>query len=222
MKKAERKRRAAEAKRKAKLAKRERSRDRKGAADPTPGVNADSAPANNAPANNETSPAGNGRESTPVTGMNDLRASVAVPGTGTADAGGTPATRADRMSAPQHSLEDEVHMSYSKLNSAEAEMVQADIAEMLGDDEAIAMLTRAARSLDNVIQYVESVLKRLPAQQVAEAIAITNEPRREGEKSRNGSNPAVQLLNIRLRAKNLLLRVMKILKPDLAKQLATA
>ena len=113
-------------------------------------------------------------------------------------------------------------MSYSKLNSAEAEIVQADIAEMLGDDEAIAMLTRAARSLDNVIQYVESVLKRLPAEQVAEAIAITNEPRREGEKSRNGSNPAVQLLNIRLRAKNLLLRVMKILKPDLAKQLQTA
>ena len=113
-------------------------------------------------------------------------------------------------------------MSYSKLHQAETEMVEADIADRLGDDEAIAMLTRAARSLDNVIQYVEAVLTRLPAEQVAEAIAIQDAPRRHGEKSRNGANPAVQLLNIRLRAKNLLMRVMKVLKPNLAKQLQQA
>lgn len=128
---------------------------------------------------------------------------------------------AARVTAPQHSIEDEVHMSYSKLYHAEAEVGEAKIAEMLGDDEAVAMLTRAARSLDNVIQYVEGVLKRLPAEQVAEAIAIADEPPRPGEKSRRGTNAAVQLLNIRLRAKNLLLRVLKILKPDLAKQLQT-
>lgn len=121
-----------------------------------------------------------------------------------------------------HTLDDEVHMSHSKLYRAEAEMVEADIAEMLGDDEAIAMLTRAARSLDNVIQYVESVLKRLPPAQVADAIAIQDAPPRPGEKSRRGANPAVQLLNIRLRAKNLMLRVVKILKPNLAKQMQTA
>jgi hypothetical protein len=137
-------------------------------------------------------------------------------------AGGAPAPRPQRSMPEVHSLEDEVHMSHAKMYRAEAEVIEAGTARMLGDDEAIAMLTRAARSLDDVIQYVESVLKRLPAEQVAEAIAIADEPRHTGEKSRRGSNPAVQLLNIRLRAKNLMLRVMKILKPDLAKQMATA
>lgn len=129
----------------------------------------------------------------------------------------TPQSRPDL-----YSVEDEVHRAHGKMNWAEAEVVEAGTAEMLGDDEAIAMLTRAARSLDDVIQYVESVLKRLPTEQVAEAIAINNEPPRPGEKSRRGSNPAVQLINIRLRAENLMLRVMKILKPDLAKQMQSA
>lgn len=129
---------------------------------------------------------------------------------------------AQRSRPDVHSLQDEVHMAHGKMHRAEAEVVEAGTAEMLGDDEAIAMLTRAARSLDDVIQYVESVLKRLPAQQVAEAMAIKDEPRRPGEKSRNGANPAVQLINIRLRAKSLMLRVMRILKPDLAKKLQKA
>ena len=197
MNKAERKRRAAELKRKAKLAKRAKRLE---AAKTRPVA------ANDAPLSDGGDVASDAAGETPA-----------------ADAGGTPAPRADRMSTPQLSLQDEVHMSYSKMHRAEAEVVEAGTAEMLGDDEAIAMLTRAARSLDDVIQYVESVLKRLPAEQVAEAIAITREgARATGEKSRNGSNQAVQLIAIRLRANNLMLRVMKILKPDLAKQMAKA
>ena len=232
MNKAERKRRAAELKRKAKEAKRaKRTAENQPArlesvAAPNDKLSSDGGEvASGAVGEAPTAGAGEGACATD-TGEGARATAVGRMPTAGADIAGNaahcPGNIASGDSTPQHSLDDEVHMSYSKLHKAEAEMVEADIAEMLGDDEAIAMLTRAARSLDNVIQYVESVLKRLPAEQVAEAIAIKGEPRRDGEKSRNGSNRAVQLLNIRLRAKNLLLRVMKILKPDLAKQLAKA
>ena len=194
MKKAERKRRAAEHKRKAKAAKK-------------------------AKLDEATSPGGEARG--PV--RSSLGESGSAPSTNSPELPvDDVATEGPELSRPDWPLEDEVHRAHSKLYRAETEMIEADTMQMLGDDEAIAMLTRAARSLDGVIQYVESVLKRLPAKQVAEALAIQDEPRRHGEKSRRGANPAVQLLNIRLRAKNLMLRVMKILKPDLAKQMQTA
>ena len=194
MKKAERKRRAAEQKRKAKAAKKTKLEE-------------------------ATNPAG---DVSPETGDLSAEASAKAEGPSTGSGQAACATEQPELSRPDWPLEDEVHRAHSKMYRAEAEMVEADTMQMLGDDEAIAMLTRAARSLDGVIQYVESVLKRLPAEQVAEALAIQDEPRRHGEKSRRGANPAVQLLNIRLRAKNLMLRVMKILKPDLAKQMQTA
>lgn len=220
MNKAERKRRAAARKKKAKLAKKAKRADANNAASlsvadksatDTGDLSAIGADAVHRQADVAQQPSA--KAEGPSTGSGQAARATT--------AGKMPAERADRMSTPPLSIEDEVHMSYSKLHQAETEMVEADIADRLGDDEAIAMLTRAARSLDNVIQYVESVLKRLPAEQVAEAIAIQDAPRRHGEKSRNGANPAVQLLNIRLRAKNLLMRVMKVLKPNLAKQLQT-
>ena len=202
MQKAERKRRAAERKRKAKLAKKAKRL----------------AANNNSHGNDRSTELTAGaREEAPVTTMQEQPASDGIDVDSTS-AGKMPADNADRMSTSQ----DAVQRAHSKMHLAEAEVIEAGTAEMLGDDEAIAMLTRAARSLDDVIQYVESVLKRLPAQQVAEAMAIKDEPRRPGEKSRNGANPAVQLINIRLRAKSLMLRVMRILKPDLAKQLQKA
>jgi hypothetical protein len=130
------------------------------------------------------------------------------------------AAQAPQTSAPHvHSVEDEVHMAYGKMYRAEAEVVEGAIAEKLGDDEAAGILARAARSLEGVIRYAESVLKRLPAEQVAEALRLKEEPRRHGEKSRRGTNAGLQILNVLLRAKSLLVRVIRQTNPDLAKRL---
>lgn len=132
----------------------------------------------------------------------------------------TEEAQAPQTSAPHiHSVEDEVHMAYGKMYRAEADVVEGGIAQKLGDDEAAGILARAARSLEGVIRYAESVLKRLPAEQVAEALRVKDEPRGQGEKSRRGPNAGLQLLNVMLRAKSLLVRVIRQTNPDLAKRL---
>ena len=120
---------------------------------------------------------------------------------------------------PSEPTTDEMHQAHAKMNWAEADTLEAEMSAKLGDDEAAEMLTRAARALAGVIEYAEGILKRLPQEQVAEAIRIQNRPRSYGEKSRNGMNTAVQLLNILLRAKALMVRVVKLTNPELAKRL---
>lgn len=120
------------------------------------------------------------------------------------------------MDAPS---QDDLHRAHAKMNWAEADALQGELAARLGDDEAVELLTKAARALGDVIDYVQDVLQRIPKDLVAEAVRQQSAPRVFGDKSRNGSNPVVQLLGILLRAKALMIRVVKQTNPELAKRM---
>ena len=201
MNKAERKRRAQEMKRKAKLAKRAK-RD------------ANSQTGDGAPAAGPS----NGEATLDQPKQASERVEQAAAPTETGEGTSVNSGQAPGATAPTR---DEIHTAHAKVNWAEADVLEGELSAKLGDDEAVELLTKAARALGDVIDYVQDLIERLPKDQVAEAIRIQNRPRTYHEKSRNGANPVVQLLNILLRAKGLIIRVVKLTNPELAKRMKT-
>lgn len=213
MDKAQRKRRAREMKRKAKLAKRAKREAETNTQDVQKPGAADTGAV--AVASTDASEA-SGPTEKPDTPQASDTGDLSAKASAKAEGPSTNSGQAPRATPP---TQDDLHRAHAKYNWAEADMLEGELAAKLGDDEAVELLTKAARALGDVIDYVQDLLERVPKDQVAEAIRIQNAPRTFGDKSRNGANPVVQLLNILLRAKGLMIRVVKQTNPELAKRM---
>ena len=122
---------------------------------------------------------------------------------------------------PNDLLERMARVAKIDLALAESRVTEAKVAAMrMSDDRAREILSEAAESIRDVIELATAALKRVDPAQLAEAVQIIDEPKRDAwgtsvSRPRRGTNPVVTLMQVLQRANSLLLRITRITNPAL-------
>lgn len=93
-------------------------------------------------------------------------------------------------------------------------------ADTISNEEAKAMLCRAAKALDRIVNLGDQLLAEVDPAELKEAHEIVMEQRQPAEgnaqkRPRRAPNPVVRMIQIVMRAKSLLVRILKITNPEL-------
>ena len=138
--------------------------------------------------------------------------------------GAIPAAAKQTQEAP---VQDEIFDRQAQCVSstftlAKLEVSDAKIEAMfLSDDRAREILSQAAETIQQVIDMASRALRRVDPDVLAEAIQVAEEPPTRDElgkvtqRPRRGTNPVITLVQVLMRAKNLLMRILAITNPVL-------